>query len=108
MKAGLLRLELQIQEKTVVKDDFGGETITFVNRTDGAVRGSIKYLSGQDGFSIDQFFGKNVVEFRMRFTTISVTDRIVFDGRNFDIIPPIKNSEEKNRDLIITAEEEAQ
>ena len=109
MKAGRLRNKLQIQEEVVNVGDFGGQEITWQNKTNGAVRGSIKYLSGKDGFTQDIFFGKNIVEFKIRYLAdLSVKDRIVYDGRNFDIIPPIRVPNDVRKEMLITAQEEAE
>ena len=109
MKAGRLRHKLEIQVSTIGRGDFGGEEITWATKSDGNVRGSIKYLSGKEGFTNDTFFGKNILEFKIRFTPkLSIKDRIVNDGRNFTIIPPIKRPNDVNRELLITAEEETE
>lgn len=110
MKAGRLRHKLEIQEVAITRGDFGGEDIMdWTTKTNGNVRGSIKYLSGKEGFTNDTFFGKNIVEFKIRFLAdVSIKDRIVYDGRNFTIIPPIKRPNDVNRELLITAEEETE
>jgi head-tail adaptor len=108
LKSGRFRNVLQIQEEVIVKDGYGGESITWQNKTDGKVRGSIKYLSGTDGFTSDTFFGKTIVEFKIRYLAgLSVKDRIVYDGRNFDIVPPFKIPNDIKSEIIIIAKEEA-
>ena len=109
MKAGRLRNKLQVQEEVIARGDFGGEIITWQNKTNGAIRASIKYLSGKDGFTQDIFFGKNIVEFKIRYLAdLSVKDRIVYDGRNFNIIPPIKSPNDVRKEMLVTAQEEAE
>ena len=109
MKAGRLRNKLQVQKEVVNKDPWGGEIITWQNKTNGAIRGAIRYLSGKDGFTQDIFFGKNIVEFKIRYLAdLSVKDRIVYDGRNFDILPPIKSPNDVRKEMLVTAQEEAE
>ena len=108
MKAGRLRHKLELQNKTVVKDNFGGETITWNKIVD--VRSSIKYLSGKDGLTADQLFGKNVVQFKFRHPRIDIsfTDRIIYDNREFDVIPPVKVPNDIMADVFIIAQERAE
>jgi len=102
MRAGNLRRKIIIQNKTVVKDGFGGEDITWVTKK--TTRASVKTLSGKDGFVADQFFGKDIREFKLRYTDVSYTDRIVYDGDNYDIIPPIIFPRDIKKEMIIKAE----
>jgi head-tail adaptor len=105
LKAGRLRNPIQVQEKVVGRGDYGGEEITWQNKTNGAIRASIKYLSGKDGFTQDIYFGKNIVEFKIRYLEgLSVKDRIVYDGRNFDIIPPIKAPNDVKKEMLVIAQ----
>lgn len=106
MKAGRLRHVLVLQEKVVVKGTYGGEEITW--NTIDTVRGSIEYLSGKEGFTGDAFWGKNIVRFKIRYINVSVLNRVVYDGRNFDIIPPIRVSNDIKKEMLLTAEEEAE
>ena len=109
MKAGRLRHPIQVQEQVINKDIYGGEVITWQNKTNGAIRSSIKYLNGTDGFTQDIYFGKNIVEFRIRYLPdLSVKDRIVYDGRNFDILPEIKVPNDVRKEMFVTAQEEAE
>ena len=106
MKAGRLRHVLLLQEQVIARGTYGGEEITW--NTIATVRGAIRYLSGKDGFTADAFFGKNIVEFKIRYVDVSVLDRIVYDGRNFDIIPPIKVPNDIKKEMLIIAQEEAE
>lgn len=106
MDSGNFRHKIEIQQKTSIRDGYGGETITYTKLAD--LRCSITYMSGREGFTADRFYGKNIMQFKTRFyPNISTIDRVVFDNRNFDIIHPIKNINEENRYMILTAEEES-
>lgn len=107
MRSGRLRHALTIQEESIVRDGFGGETITWVDK-EIDLRCQIITKSGENGFTADQFYGKDLKEFKIRYIAgLSVKNRIVFNGVNYDIIPPIKNTLELNKELIILAQRES-
>lgn len=102
MRSGKLRHKIQIQSFTKTKDSLGG--VVELWTTKKTTRCSIKTLSGTDGFTADQFYGKDIKEFRVRFTDVSFTDRIIYKGDIYDIKPPIKDILEINKELLIIAE----
>lgn len=105
MDSGNFRHKIEIQQKNVIRDGYGGETVTYAKLAD--MRCSITYMSGKEGFTADRYYGKNVIQFKTRFyPNISIINRIVYNNRNFDIIPPIKNVNEENRYMILTAIED--
>jgi len=109
MRAGRLRASLTIQEEAVTRDTFNGEVITWDDKEDNInLRCQVTTKSGQNGYTADQYYGKDIKEFKIRYVAgLSVKNRIVFNGVNYDIIPPIKNTLELNKELIILAEREA-
>lgn len=105
MNAGKLRHQIDIEKKLTTRDAYGGEKVSFKRVI--STRCSITYMNGKDGFTSDQFYGKNIIKLRLRYyPNISISDRIIYNDRIFDIIPPVKNINEKNRYLEIIAEEE--
>ncbi len=105
MRAGKLRNIVELQEKVVTRGAYGQENVTWATKI--TVRASINYLSGKEGFTSEQFWGKNIVQFTLRYTDLSVIDRILYDGRIFDIVPPVKVPNDVKSMMHIIAQERA-
>ncbi|PRY10287.1 SPP1 family predicted phage head-tail adaptor [Pontibacter ummariensis] len=58
--------------------------------------------SGKEVFSADQEIATEVMVFTIRYKPVLVTDRIVYEGRIYDILPPL-NELGRRRYLEITA-----
>ncbi len=106
MRAGRLRLIIQVQEEVVTKDKYGGETKVWQDKGE-LIRASMKTLGVKDGYTADQFFTKNIVQFKTRFfKDLSVKNRISYNNSTFNIIK-IKNPNEIGKELYIECEEQA-
>ncbi len=106
MRAGRLRLIIQIQEEVITKDKFGGETKAWQDKGD-PLRASRKTLGVKDGFTADQFYTKNIVQFKTRFVkNLSVKNRISHNNSIYNITK-INNPNEIGKELYIVCEEQA-
>ncbi len=106
MRAGRLRLIIQVQEEIVAKDIYGGETKVWKEKGE-PIRASIKKLGVKDGYTADQFYTKNIIQFKTRFfKDLSVKNRISYNDSIFNIIK-IKNPNEIGKELYIECEEKA-
>lgn len=105
--AGRLREVITIQKESIVKSDFGGETVTYVDRYTN-IRAGVTIVSGKDGLTADQYYGKTIKKFTIRYLPdISTKDIIVFDSEEYDIVPPINKVMERGNMIILTAEKRA-
>lgn len=84
MKAGPLDRRATIQRKTVIVDDYGGETETWTDlRTLSA---QVVQQSGREFLAAAQTQAEQRVLFRTRWIGgVNVLDRVIYDGRPHNI-----------------------
>ncbi|MBT8046402.1 MAG: phage head closure protein [Pontiella sp.] len=100
--AGRLRQSIEIQGFAEVADDFGAMTRTYSTRA--TVRAEAKQLSGTEEEAGGQYKGRAVYRFTIRATTITTTDRILYDSRIFEIFE-IVDRMDRGRVLTVKAAE---
>ena len=104
IRAGYLRHRLTLQDKVVVQNDYGEETITW--STTATVWGTIEPLRGREYMEARQEQANISHRVRMRHgPTVKPTMRILNDGRVFEIESVI-NPLERNRCLELRCREE--
>lgn len=103
MRAGELRHRVTIQQKSVTRDSFGAETVSW---TDVAVVwAAIEPLQGREFFSAQQVNAEVTTRIRIRYRSgITPAMRVLFGSRAFDI-QGIINIEERNRELHLMCKE---
>jgi SPP1 family predicted phage head-tail adaptor len=88
MKSGPRNRLITIQRATVVTDDFGGETPTWAAWT--TAWAEVLFGTGSERREAAQEYGSAAATFRVLHNTktaaVKVTDRIVFDGSNWDVV----------------------
>ena len=93
------RHRLTLQSKTVTRNAYGEEVITWTNEK--TVWGSIEPLSGREYFQAQQVQSKVTHKVSIRYYTGLRTDwRILFGSRIFDIVSAL-NIEERNREMVL-------
>ena len=94
MKAGMLRHRITIQRKTVVRDSFGGETVTWADVA--TVWANIAAIGGREYFAAGQTLAESTFTVTMRYRSDVVPVwRLVHGVKTFDIqvvIPDAKNT----------------
>lgn len=85
MEAGKLDRRVTIERATVVLDDFGGEVTTWTALA--TVWASYEPVSDGEKWRAAEVAATVTARFRIRWGfDVKVTDRLIFDGRVFDII----------------------
>jgi len=103
MNAGALRHRITIQSKTITADDYGGPVETWADVA--TVWASVEPLQGRELANAQTVNAETTTRIRMRYLAgVTADDRIVFDGRYFNLTPPIY-VEMKHVELIIMASE---
>ena len=87
MRAGELNRSIVIQGASVTQDGFGEDVYTWTKiHTDDTLPAAIKPNRGNERFTAQQVVGKAVATFKIRWRSdVTVTNRIVYDGRDWDI-----------------------
>jgi len=87
MRAGDLDRSIVIQSKTVTQDAFGQDVETWTKiHTATTLAAGVLPVRGGERFTAQQTIGKGMVTFRVRWRDdVTVLNRIVYDGRNWDI-----------------------
>lgn len=103
MRAGDLRQRIKIQQKSVTRDTYGGETITW---TDVAiVWAAVEPISGREYFSAQQFRAEVTTRIRIRHRAgITPVMRVSSGTRLYDIISVIEVNE-RNREVHLMCQE---
>lgn len=103
MRAGELRHRITIQQKTVVRDTYGGETVTWTNTA--TVWAAVEPLSGREYFSAQQVQAEVNHRIRIRYRAgITTTMRVLWGTRVFDILAII-NLQERGREIHLMCKE---
>jgi head-tail adaptor len=88
MRVGLRNIPITIQRGTVTVDDYGGETASFATLVTTYAR--VNYGTGQERRAAAQEQATQAATFECEWTptiaTVTLTDRIVCDGANWDIV----------------------
>lgn len=103
MNAGPLCHRVTVQAKTITTDAYGGPVETW---TDVAtVWASVEPLQGRELANAQATNAEITTRIRMRYLAgVSASNRIVFEGRYFNLTPPI-DVEMKHIELVIMASE---
>lgn len=97
MEAGRLREEIVIQEKSVVRDAFGGETVSWV--TFASVRAEVQPIAGREYVAMRQAQAEISIRFRLRYVAgVTPAMRVSWNGGTYDIVEAI-NVNARNREL---------
>lgn len=101
-RIGNLRERVELQEKTVEQNEFGEEIVTY--ETIETVWARVEPLKGQERFEAQQVTAKLSVRIYVRHRTdLSVQDRVVWDGKEFNILAML-NADERRRFLQLDCE----
>lgn len=103
MRAGLLNKLLSIQERVETQDSYGEAKATW--QEVAKVYGSIYPVRGTERYMSMEKHATATHEINIRFMqNISAKHRIVYDGREFDILS-VLNIAERNKQMKIIAKE---
>lgn len=101
MRAGRLNRRIRIELKTEKQDDYGQPIETWSEYA--TVWCSVEPESGDEGVDANHRQAERVTKFRIRYLLgITALMRIVYNNEVYDI-SLVKNSNERNREMIITA-----
>jgi SPP1 family predicted phage head-tail adaptor len=104
MEAGSLRQRITIQEKSVVRDTYGAETITWVTHVTAWAR--MEPLTGREFLEARQTQAEGMVRFTLRYQSGIVPEmRVLFGSRTFDIQAVI-HVEERGREVQLMCTEQ--
>jgi SPP1 family predicted phage head-tail adaptor len=88
MRAGRLRESVVLQSKTVTRDAYGAEVITWT--TQATVWADAQPLSGREYVAIRQSQSDISIRFRMRYLSgVNTGWRVQWRSRNYDIVEAI-------------------
>jgi len=105
MEAGRLNRRIRIESKSVVRDAYGGETITWTLVAE--VWAAVLPIRGREYVAIRQAGAELTTRFLIRYRSgVTPAMRIVYDGANYDIVDVI-NPQDGNEHLEIMATAEA-
>jgi SPP1 family predicted phage head-tail adaptor len=100
--AGKLRHVIKLQQKTETPNTYGEPTITWTD-VSSSVRANVVPISGSETFNDPQMTSQEIKEFHIRYRSgLTPKDRIVWNNISYNI-EEIKNEDERNRKLVITA-----
>lgn len=103
MRAGDLKHLVEIQRYTETKNSFGETIAEWYTVT--MKRASISPISGKEYFVSKQVNAETTHRVYMRYTDLKTSDRLVYDGRIFNI-ESILNHKEQNVSLEIICTEQ--
>jgi SPP1 family predicted phage head-tail adaptor len=84
LKAGDLDQRVTLQSRSVVKDAYGQDTVTWV--PEATVWAQVQAVRGREFFAAAQVQQEQTLKVRIRWRTgVSPTWRLVWQGRNHDI-----------------------
>jgi SPP1 family predicted phage head-tail adaptor len=103
IQAGKLDRRVTVQERTVVRDEAGGETVTWVARaTVWASRRDYSNVSAREQVLANQLTPVSQVTFRIRHRSdVELTDRLVHDGVAYDIQHIAEVGRREGLDLLV-------
>lgn len=91
LKAGSLRHRVLLENRTVARDELGGEIVTWVPVTtlagDGNVWANVLFKSGMETLRTDAIVATLKASIRIRFRSdLAPTARATYNGQVFDIL----------------------
>lgn len=103
MNIGTLRHKISFQSRTISRDTFGAETVTW--RTEKTVWASVEPISGREYFLAQQVQSEVTHVIKIRYYDGVRTDwRVIFGSRIFDIKSVI-NLKERNNQMALMCRE---
>lgn len=103
MNIGTLRHKILFQSRTISRDTFGAETVTW--RTEKTVWASVEPISGREYFLAQQVQSEVTHVIKIRYYDGVRTDwRVIFGSRIFDIKSVI-NLKERNNQMALMCRE---
>lgn len=104
MKAGRLRHRITLERETVTKNQFGEEVPEWAPY---ATRwAEVRPQGGKEFWAAQQVIDDLSHEVRLRYMPgIQAKDRLIYDGRVFDIVSPPVNVGERDRELVLMCRE---
>lgn len=104
MRAGDLRNRIKIQQKSVTRDTFGGETVTWTDVV--TVWAAIEPISGREYYAAQQVQAEASTRIRIRYYAgITTSMRVLWGTRYFDILSVI-DIQERGREIHLMCKEE--
>ena len=104
MEAGALRNRITIQEKSVTRDSYGAETITWA--THATAWASVEPLSGREFLESRQIQAEGMTRITLRYQAGIVPEmRVLFGTRTFNIQSVI-HVEERGREIQLMCTEQ--
>ncbi len=101
MRAGRLRDRVTLQQKSVTRDAYGGEVVTW--NTVATVYAELEPWHMKERLTLRRQNGEAVIGIRVRTPLdVSLAKRILFDGAGYDVID-IDISRKHLGELLITA-----
>lgn len=89
VRIGSLDRKITIQRATVTQDaEFNEPEETWEDLYANLWAGK-RSKSGQEAFSEDQEVASEVLVFTVRYRKVLATDRVLYEGRTYDILPPL-------------------
>lgn len=103
MQAGKLRHLLTLQQSTDVQNARGEAIETWTDEAD--LWGSIRPLTGREGFAANQMFATATHEIKVRYRAGVVPKKRFKHGTRVFDIDAVLNTDERNRELVCIATE---
>lgn len=100
LHAGRLRESVAIKSYTEAADGYGQMVKTY--STGEIVRAEVMQLEGNEETQGGQYQGRGTFRFIMRYTPLSQTDRLVWDGNDYEIIEIIESINQMHRTRVLT------
>ena len=102
MNAGKLRHRVTIKRKTVARDTYGAETVTWVDVT--TVYAEVKPIGGREYYGAGQTLGESTYTVLMRYRSDVIQAwRLTYGTRTFEIQSVVPD--EKNATMILGCRE---
>ena len=97
MEAGVLRNRITIQKKSVTRNSYGEEVITWVTHCQAWAQ--IEPLSGREFLEARQIQAEGMVRFTMRYQAGIAPEMRVLDGSEIFNIQSVIHVEERGREI---------
>ena len=105
MRAGRLRHRIYLQSKSVIRDAFGSEVITYVSETPRPVSAGIEPVTVREYFGSQQPKGEVTHKVVIRYYKgVQLDWRVLWGTRQFNIVSII-NVDERNKEMVLLCKE---
>ena len=105
MRAGALRESVTIQSKSVSRDSYGAETVSWT--THATVWAAIEPLRGQEYLEARRMEAEVDVRIRIRYlSTVTSSMRVSWGSRIFQIVSPPIHVQERQRETQLMCREQ--